>query len=125
MGEKRAFRTPKSPRILLAVVCGIVVCAMWVSDVWKAKRLKQARDWPAVEGSVVHVGESRDDWGVKVTLTYTYRVQGKLYAGGQSFVFRKDEDAVRFKDRCKDRVARVHYHPNKPDVSVLALEGTP
>lgn len=109
----------------LVALLGTVVSAMGVFDIWKAKRLKQARDWPAVEGSVVHVGESRDDWGVKVTLTYTYRVQGKLYAGGQSFVFRKDEDAVKFKDRCKERVARVHYRPNKPDVSVLALEGTP
>ncbi len=118
------FRTPWW-FILLVAASGTVVCAMWVSDVWKAKRLERACDWPEVEGSVVHAGESPDLWGVKVTLIYTYRVQGKLYSGSQSFVFRKDEDAVRFKDRCKERVARVHYRPDKTDISVLALEGTP
>jgi hypothetical protein len=111
--------------ILLVAAGGIVVSAMGVSDVWKAKRLKQARDWPAVEGSVVDVGESRDAWGVKVTLIYTYRFQEKLYVGSQSFVFRKDEDAARFKERCKEPVVRVHYHPDKPDESALALERTP
>ena len=98
---------------------------MGVFDVWKAKRLKQARDWPVVEGSVVHVHEIRDDNAVKVTLTYTYKVQDEGYYGSQSFAFTKDEDAVRLKHRCEERVVRVHYHPDKPEVSVLALEGTP
>ncbi len=111
--------------VVLAAAVGIFVSVMAVFDAWKAKRLKQARDWPVVEGSVVHVHELRDDNEVKVTLTYTYRVQGKLYAGSQSFVFRKDEDAVRFKDRCRERAVQVHHRPDKPDVSVLVLEETP
>jgi len=110
---------------LPAALWGIVASAMGVFDVWKAKRLKQARDWPVVEASFVHLHEFRDDDEVKVTLTYAYKVQDKRYGGSQSFVFTKDEDAVRFKERCKEPVVWVHYHPDKPDVSVLVLEGTP
>jgi hypothetical protein len=118
------FREP-GWMILLAAAGGIIASSMGVFGVWKAERLKRARDWPAVEGSVVHVGETRDDSGAKITLTYTYRVQGKVYAGSQSFVFAKDEDAARFKDRCKEQKVQVHYRPERADVSVLALEGTP
>lgn len=111
--------------ILLLAAWGIVLWATVVPHIWEAIRRKQADDWPVVEGSVVHVGESRDTWEVKVTLTYTYRVQGKLYAGSQAFFFRKGEDAACFKDKRKEGTAQVHYRPDKPDVSVLALGGAP
>lgn len=118
------FRGP-SWMILLAAASGVVASAMGVFGVWKAKRLKRARNWPSVEGSVVHVHEIRVENGVKLTLAYWYKVQDKRHWGSKSFVFTKDEDAVRFKNGCKEGVVRVHYHPDKPDVSVLALEGTP
>lgn len=107
--------------VMLAALVGTVVCVMAVFDVLKAKRLEQARDWPVAEGSVLQVGESRDDDGFHVTLTYTYKVQGERFGGSESFVFKKDQDAVRFKERCKERV-RVHYRPDEPQVSVLARE---
>jgi len=108
---------------LLVALLGTVVSAMGVFDIWKAKRLEQARDWPVVEGSVVHVHGIPGDNEVKVTLAYTYKVQDKRYGGSQSFVFTKNEDAVRFKNRCKEGVVQVHYHPDKPDMSVLAPNG--
>lgn len=111
--------------IFLVAAAGIVVSAMAVFDVLKAKRLKRAHDWPAVEASFVHVQETRDDDGGKVTLTYPYKVQDKRYAGSQLFIFTEDKDAARFKDRCKEHVLRVHYRPDKPDASALDLEGTP
>ena len=118
------FRWPNW-MILLVAVWGIVVSAMGVFDVWKAKHLKQARGWPVVQGSVVHVHEIRDNSEVKITLTYTYKIQDKRYGGSRQFVFTKDEDAARFKERCKEGVVRVHYRPNKPDASVPVPEETP
>jgi hypothetical protein len=108
--------------ILLIGAGGVADSAMAVFNLWKRKRLMRARDWPAIKGSMVHVGESHDGSGVKVTLTYTYRVQGKLYAGIQSFAFRRDEDAARFKDQFKAEKVEVHYRSDKPDVSAIVPE---
>lgn len=110
--------------ILLVAAWGAIVCVIWASDVWKAKRLKQARDWPVAEGSVVHIQEVRGDSAVKIILSYTYKVQEKRYGGFQSFAFRKDEDAARFKNRCEEPTVRIHFRPDKPDVSVVVPEET-
>ena len=103
----------------MAAIWGTIVCVMCVSDVWKAKRLKQARDWPVVEGSVVHVQEVRGQSAVEITLSYNYKVQERRYGGHQSLTFRKDEDAARFKKLCEEPTVQIHYRPDKPDVSFV------
>ena len=105
--------------VMLVAAFGIVVSGMAISDVRKARRLKRAKDWPVVEGSVLHIGESRDvNKALNVTLTYTYRVEGELYGGSESFVFPKDEDAERFKAGIGS-VVKVHYRPGEPEDSVV------
>src|SRR6266542_6094567 len=43
--------------VVALAAAGIIVCAI---AAYKGRRLKQASDWPVVEGAVLHVGEGRD-----------------------------------------------------------------
>ena len=109
--------------VLLFAAWGIGVSASVTFQGWKAIRLKQARVWPTVEGSLIHVQEIPSE--NEITLSYTYKVQDKRYGGFQSFAFRKDDDAERFKDRFKEPTVPVHYRSDKPDKSVIIPEETP
>ena len=103
---------------------GIGVCVMAVFDVRKARQLRQARDWPTTEARVINLHQPPDWNGFpKVTLGYTYKVDGERYGGSDSFVFRKTEDAARFEEAYREgTVFHVHYRPDKPDVSVVGRE---
>lgn len=56
----------KGPRWLVAGVAfwGLFVSAMAVYDMLKARRLKEARDWPIAEGTVIHFDQKRDTDGI-------------------------------------------------------------
>jgi len=101
---------------------GIGVCVIAVFDVRKARRLTEARHWPTAEASVLGIGQTRDDDGFHVTLTYRYKVSDERYGGSESFAFIRNEDAARFEEAYKERTVTVHYRPDKPEVSVLAHE---
>ena len=82
--------------------------------------VKQARNWPVVEGRVLHTGRSRDaDTLVKVTLSYTYKVHDERYGGSQLFTFASKRDAERFESGCRERMLKVHYRQDKPEICVL------
>ena len=77
---------------------------MAVFDAVKAKRVQQAWNWPTTERYVTAVSENRDGDILRVTLTYTYKVQDERYGGSEAFVFTNDKDAVRFEARFEGRV---------------------
>ena len=102
---------------------GLVVSVSAAFELRKARRLRLAQDWPVVEGSVTHIDERRDEYGfMTMTITYCYAVQGERYAGSESFTFRQDQEAERFKATCTDGVIRVHYRPDNPEVSAPHLQ---
>jgi Protein of unknown function (DUF3592) len=104
---------------------GGVVCIMAAFEVRKRKRREQARNWPTTEGYVTAVTETRDGDSLKVTLSYTYKVQDERYGGSEEFVFSKDKAAVHFEARFEGKGregVKVHYQPDKPEMSVLAPE---
>jgi len=105
----------------MAAILGIVVSVIAVFDLRKARNLRLAQDWPVIHGSIVHIGEQRDDGILNVTITYTYVVQGEWYAGSGSFKFRQDKEAVRFKAAYTDGTIQVHYRPDKPEISAPDL----
>jgi hypothetical protein len=110
----------------MAGLAGIVVSAMAIFDLRKARMVKQARGWPIAEGSVLHTGQSRDADGVlKVTLSYTYKVHDERFGGSESFTFTSEDDANRFESGCKERKLKVHYQQDKPEICVLDREGMP
>ena len=85
----------------------------------KASILKQARDWPVVEGFVLHTDQSRDPGGVpKVTVSYMYKVHDQDFFGSESFTSTSEDDA----ERLKSRKLKVHYQQDKPEVCVLDPE---
>lgn len=92
----------------------------------KVRRLRSSANWPIADGYIAQIEEKRDDNGfLVVTLAYTYKVADERYVGLESFPFLRDEDAARFGGGCKERLVRVHYRPDKPNVSALARENTP
>ena len=92
----------------------------------KVRRLRSSADWPVADGYVAQIEEKRDDNGfLVVTLAYTYKVADERYVGRESFPFIRDEEAARFEAGCKERSVRVHYRPDKPNVSALARESMP
>jgi hypothetical protein len=102
---------------------GVVDSVFAVLDLRKARSLRRAQDWPVVEGSIIHIGEQRDENGCeKVTITYSYTVQNQLYAGSESFTVRQDREAAQFKAAFSDGTIRVHYRPDNPDISVPHLQ---
>jgi hypothetical protein len=112
--------------VSLAGLVGIAVSAMAVFDLRKASMAKQARGWPLAEGRVLHIGQSRDPDGVlKVTLTYTYKVDGERFGGSESFTFTSKGKAERFEFGCSERILKVHYRPDKPELCVLDRDGMP
>jgi len=90
---------------------------------WKRRKLERAAQWPTVEGYIAQIEENRDDNGFwKVTLAYTYKVEDKRYVGRETFTFIRDGEAGRFEAGCRQRSVRVHYRPEKPQISVLSRE---
>jgi len=109
---------------LLGIIALTAVYVFW--RYWRAvRRLQTSADWPTVEGYVAEVEDNRDENGfLVVTLGYTYKVADERYVGRESFPFIRDDDAAHFEAGCKQRPVRVHYRPDKPDVSALAREST-
>jgi hypothetical protein len=117
--------------VLLAGLMGFAISTAAIFDLRKARRLKQeqerktrmldqARDWPVVEGFVLHNGQSRGAHGLlKVNLSYMYKVNEEEFFGGESFTFASDDDAERFESRCRERKLKVHYQQDKPEICVL------
>ena len=105
-------------------VWGIAVSIMAIFDLRKARMVKQARGWPVAEGYVLNTSQIRDADGVlKVTLTYTYKVDGERFGGSESFTFSREQDAERFESGCRDRKLNVHYRQDKPDICLLDRHG--
>jgi hypothetical protein len=110
---------------VLAIVA-LTTLYVLVRHWWKVRRLRTSSNWPVADGYVAQVEEKRDDSGLLVvTLAYTYKVADERYVGRESFPFLRDEDAARFEAGCKERSVRVHYRPDKPNVSALARESIP
>ena len=108
--------------VILVAVWGSVVSGMAISE---ALRLIHARDWPATEGRISGISRSGGSNGtVKVTVTYTYRVHEELYGGIEELEFTNAEDAQRFENAGRERTVRIHYRPDKPEVSVLGRDDT-
>jgi hypothetical protein len=107
----------------IAALTGLsVLCLRW----WKKRRLSTAANWPITEGFIAQLEERRDDNGFMiVTLAYTYKVEDERYVGRESFPFVRDEDAAKFEAGCRQRTVRVHYRPDKPNISVLVRDGMP
>jgi hypothetical protein len=107
----------------MLAIGGIVVSVMAGFELQKARNLRQAQDWPAVEGSIIHLSEQRDHNGLLiVTITYYYAVQDERYAGSESFKFRQDEEVARFKAAYSEGIIKVHYRPDRPEMSAPHLE---
>jgi len=114
---------------------GIVVSAAAFFDLRKARMLKQAqkrearvlkqaRDWPVLEGFVLHTGQSRDADGVrKVSLSYLYKVRDEEFYGSESFTFTSEVDVERFECKCRERKLKVHFQQDKPEISVPDHDG--
>jgi hypothetical protein len=110
--------------IMFIASWGIVVCVLAVFDVRKARQLKEVRDWPVAEGRVLGTGQSQNEDGrIRVTLTYTYKINDEQYGGSEFFLFTNAEDADRFEVECKEHAVKLHYRADKPEVSVLIHEG--
>ena len=114
---------------------GVTVSAMAIFDLRKARTLKQARerkatilkqarDWPVVDGFVLHTDQSRDADGVpKVTVSYMYKVHDEDFYGSETFTFTSEYDAERVESQCRERKLRVHYQQDKPEICVLDRDG--
>jgi len=97
---------------------------MAVFELRQARIVEQARDRPVAEGYILNTSQVRDADGVlKVTLTYTYKVDGERFGGSESFTFSSEHDAERFGSGCRDRKISVHYRENKPEICVLDRHG--
>jgi hypothetical protein len=102
---------------------GLAACVSAAFDLWKARNLRLAQGWPISTGSIIHIGELRDDDGViEVTITYDYAVQNERYAGHESFKFTNDRESARFKIKYADGTIKVHYRPDKPELSKPDLQ---
>jgi hypothetical protein len=101
---------------LIIGLVGIAVSAAAIFDLRKARRLKQARDWPVAEGFVLHSGQRRDADGVlKVTLSYIYKVHEEEFDGSESLTFTSKDDAE-FESRCRERKLKIRYQQDKPEI---------
>lgn len=121
--------------VSFAALWGVTVSAMAIFDLRKARMLKQARerkpsilkqarDWPVVEGFVLHTDQSRDADGVpKVTVSYMYKVHDEDFYGSETFTFTNEYDAERVESQCRERKLRVHYQQDKPEICVLNRDG--
>lgn len=85
----------------------------------RAKILEASQDWPVVEGLVLHNHRGRDADGLKVNLSYMYKVNSEEFFGNESFKFANEGDAQRFESRCRERKIRIHYQQDKPEICVL------
>jgi hypothetical protein len=113
------------PRWVIAgvAVFGFAVSTIAADDLLKARQVKRARDWPTTKGTVIHIDQRRNEDGLlSITLTYAYTVNDERYADGKSMLFKKDRDAAKFEDECRERTVTVHYRPDKPEISVLDTE---
>jgi hypothetical protein len=119
------IRYPVCMYEVLAIVALTALYVLWRR--WlKMRQLRSSENWPVADGYVAQIEEKRDDNGfLVVTLVYTYRVADERYVGRESFPFVRDEDAASFEAGCKERSVRVHYRPEKPNVSALARESGP
>jgi hypothetical protein len=101
---------------LLTVACVYVL--RWLRN----RKRNRAADWPIAEGHVEKVADAWDtETGVtRVSLAYSYKVDGEWYSGQESFTFDRDDQAASFKAAYRDRAVFVHYRPNKPRISVLS-----
>ena len=112
-------------------IAGVVVSVMAIVEIFdgrmekearerKAIILEQVRRWPVAEGHVLHTHQGPDASGApRVTLRYMYKVGDQEFFGSESATFTSRDDAERFKSRCKERKLTVHYHQDKPEISVL------
>ena len=114
---------------------GITISAIAIVDLREARMLKQeqerklrvlkqARDWPVVEGFVLHTGQGCDADGVwKLSLSYLYKVHDEEFYGSESFTFTNEDDVERFESKCRERKLKVHFQQDKPEISVLDHDG--
>lgn len=110
--------------VLMAGLGGIVVSVIAIFELRKARMMIQAQNWPLAEGDVLGTHQSRDaDGVVKVTLTYTFKVHDERFGGCESFTFSGEDDAEVFESGCRERILRVHYRQDNPDISVLDRDG--
>lgn len=103
---------------------GIAVSAIVISELRKARMMKQAQDWPVAKGRVLGNGQSCDADGIfTMTLTYTFKVHDERFGGHESFPFTSEDDAERFESGCRERTLTVHYRQDNPDICVLDRDG--
>jgi hypothetical protein len=123
----------KQPRWVVACVglWGVVVSGRAIFD-WrragmlnrarekKAEMLKEAQNWPVAEGFVLHISQSyRADRILNLTLSYMYKVQDEEFDGSELFTFTSNDEAERFRSRCRERKLKVRYQQDKPEICVL------
>lgn len=120
-----AIGYPLSMYEVLGIVALTTLYVFWRN--WrKLRRLQTSGNWPVADGYIAQIEDKRDDNGfLVVTLAYTYKVADQPYVGRESFPFIRDEDAALFEAGCKERSVRVHYRPDKPNISALARESMP
>ena len=132
-----AVRHFKQPwwSVSFVALWGVTVSAMAIFDLRKARMLrqarerkasifKQARDWPAVKGFVLHTDQSRDADGVpRVTVSYMYRVHDEDFYGSETLTFTSEYDAERVESQCRGQKLRVRCQQDKPEICVLDRDG--
>ena len=110
--------------VVMVSLWGIAVSVIAIFESKKARMVKQARDWPVTEGQVLNTSQIREaDGFLKITLTYTYKVDGERFGGSESFTFSSEQDAERFESGCRDRKLNVHCRQDKPEICLLDRHG--
>lgn len=94
-------------------------------------RSLRAGSWRTISASVetadvtvLRGGARRGVNGVelaKVSLGYSYQVDGAFYSGHFFKAFNDEQVAWDFVDTWKDRSVMIRYNPDKPEVSVLRM----
>jgi uncharacterized protein DUF3592 len=95
-------------------------------------RSLRAGSWRVVSGSVetaeVTAFHGRSPSGLssaemaRVSLGYSYQVDGEFYSGYFFTSFKDEQEAWNFADRWKGKSVVIRYNPAKPDVSVLRMQ---
>lgn len=103
----------------LSMYAGLFVVYVLVVFWWKKRKISIATQWPIVEGHIEDIEDTINHGFRRITLVYTYCVEGERYVGREYFAFVRDEDGGLLKTSCRGKPVLVHYRPQKPQVSML------
>jgi len=99
----------------------VPLVAVGVRIAWRFFKQLHSDDWPAIQGKCTFAGVTNKENRYELKILYSYKLATEKFASGGEFCkdFFNEEQANRWAKALREMNIPIHYHPNKPEKSIL------